>query len=37
MNEFINQLTEMANCEFIFYSIDELTEFFKKLLMEEEE
>lgn len=35
MTESINQLTEMANCEFVFYSIDELTEFFKKLLMEE--
>ena len=34
----INTSTVKINekiCEFVFYSIDELTEFFKKLLMEE--
>jgi len=36
MTESLNQLIEMSNCEFVFYSIDELTEFFKKVLLEKE-
>ena len=29
-------IKEMSNCEFVYFSIDELTEKFKKMIMEEE-
>ena len=30
-------IKEMAICEFVYYSIDEMIEKFKKMIMEEEE
>ena len=30
-------IKEMAICEFVYYSIDEMLEKFKKMIMEEEE
>ena len=37
MTTVLDLIQEMASCEFVYFSVDELTEKFKELIIEEEE
>ena len=37
MENILELIKEMSNCEFVYFSIDELTEKFKELIRSEEE